>query len=282
VIVKLTPNVTDIRVPARAALEGGANALSLINTINSVVGVDLDSFQINPNIGGRGGHGGYAGPAVKPIALSMLSETMRLPETGDFSVPISGMGGIETWRDAAEFLLLGATSLQVCTAVMHYGFRIIDDLTDGLSNWLDEKGIGSVQELIGASAQRYSTFNQMDLSYKVVARIDPESCINCNLCYIACDEGAHQTIDLLVDGVKIDPATYTGGGKTAPVVREEDCVGCNLCSLVCPVDQCITMVEVDSGRPPVTWGQISEQLPEVTTEWTEMEAYRARAGIEIH
>jgi dihydropyrimidine dehydrogenase (NAD+) subunit PreA len=282
VIVKLTPNVTDIRVPARAALEGGANALSLINTINSVVGVDLDSFRITPNIGGRGGHGGYAGPAVKPIALSMLSETMRLPEAGDFSVPISGMGGIQTWRDAAEFLLLGATSLQVCTAVMHYGFRIIDDLTDGLSNWLDEKGIASVQELTGASARHYSTFNEMDLSYKVVARINPETCINCNLCYIACDEGAHQTIDLLVDGMKIDPATYTGGGKTQPVVREDDCVGCNLCSLVCPVDQCITMIEVDSGRPPVTWGEISERKPAVTTDWKEMEEYRARAGIEIH
>ncbi|HLR45807.1 MAG TPA: NAD-dependent dihydropyrimidine dehydrogenase subunit PreA, partial [Deinococcales bacterium] len=128
VIVKLTPNVTNMQVPATAALAGGADALSLINTINSVVGVDLDSFEIQPNIGGKGGHGGYAGPAVKPIALSFLSEVMQLEATKDFRIPISGMGGVQTWRDAAEFLLLGASSIQVCTAVMHYGFKIIDEL----------------------------------------------------------------------------------------------------------------------------------------------------------
>ena len=132
VIVKLTPNITDIKPPARAAVEGKADAISLINTINSVIGVDLDSFQLKPNVGGKGGHGGYAGPAVKPIALSMLSEVMQIDEFGSQTLPVSGMGGIQTWRDAAEFLLLGATSLQVCTAVMHYGFRLIEDLTDGL------------------------------------------------------------------------------------------------------------------------------------------------------
>ena len=217
VIVKLTPNITDIKMPARAAIDGRANALSLINTINSVVGVDLDSFQLRPNVGGKGGHGGYAGPAVKPIALSMLSEVMQLPETQRYQVPISGMGGIQTWRDAAEFLLLGATSLQVCTAVMHYGFRLIEDLTDGLSNWLDDKGASSIQEIIGVAAPRYSPFNELDLSYKVVARIDETTCINCNLCYVACDEGAHQCIDLTVNGAKIDPATYRGEVKAQPV-----------------------------------------------------------------
>ena len=282
VIVKLTPNITDIKLPARAAIDGHANALSLINTINSVIGVDLDSFQLRPNVGGRGGHGGYAGPAVKPIALSMLSEVMQLPETQRYQIPISGMGGIQTWRDAAEFLLLGASSLQVCTAVMHYGFRLIDDLTDGLSNWLDDKGASSVREVIGAAAPRYSPFNQLDLSYKVVARIDEKTCINCNLCYVACDEGAHQCIDLTVDGLKVDPAVYAGPVKPQPVVREGDCVGCNLCSLVCPVDGCISMIEVPSGRETVTWGEISQQRPEVTLEWPEMARYREEKGIEIH
>lgn len=282
VIVKLTPNITDIKVPARAALAGGANALSLINTINSVIGVDLDSFQLRPNIGGRGGHGGYAGPAVKPIALSMLSEVMQLPETQRYQIPVSGMGGVQTWRDAAEFLLLGATSLQVCTAVMHYGFRIIEELTDGLSHWLDDQGASSVREVIGAAAPRYSAFNQLDLSYKVVARIDEHSCINCNLCYVACDEGAHQCIDLTVDGAKIDPAVYTGSVKAQPVVREDDCVGCNLCSLVCPVDGCISMLEQPSGRDPVTWGELTEQRPDVTSEWEQMARYRSEKGIEIH
>ena len=282
VIVKLTPNIADIKPPAKAAIAGKANAISLINTINSVIGVDLDSFQLKPNVGGKGGHGGYAGPAVKPIALSMLSEVMQIEAVRNFDIPVSGMGGIQTWQDAAEFLLLGATSLQVCTAVMHYGFRIIDDLVDGLSNWLDEKGAASVNEIIGAAVPRYSAFNDFDLSYKVVARIDPEKCINCNLCYIACDEGAHQCIDLTVDGAKILPETYSGRIKPVPVVREHDCVGCNLCSLVCPVDDCISMIEVDSGRDPVTWGEITEKHPDVTLKWDAMHKYRAEKGIDIH
>ena len=281
VIVKLTPNVTDIVPPAQAAVRGGADAVSLINTINSIIGVDLDSFKIKPDIGGKGGHGGYAGPAVKPIALHMLSAVAGLAEIRSRDLPISGMGGIQTWRDAAEFLLLGATSLQVCTAVMHYGFRIIEDLSDGLNNWLDDKGIGSVNEIIGASVPRISDFGDFDLSYRVVARIDPDSCINCNLCYLACDEGAHQCIDLTVDGARIDPASYRGETKPLPVVREDDCVGCNLCSLVCPVEECIDMIEVDSGRSSVTWKQLTAARPQIL-EWEEMERYRDEVGIDIH
>ncbi len=281
VIVKLTPNVTDVTPPARAAVRGGADALSLINTINSIIGVDLDTFKIYPDIGGKSGHGGYAGPAVKPVALHMLSAVAGLQEVQTTGLPISGMGGIQTWRDAAEFLLLGATSLQVCTAVMHYGFRIIEDLTDGLGNWLDAKGFASVRDIVGLSVSRVSDFGNLDLSYKVVARIDPETCINCNLCYVACDEGAHQCIDLTVDGAKIDPTTYAGGVKPQPLVREGDCVGCNLCSLVCPVDECISMVEVDSGRKSVTWNQLVSERPEIL-EWDQMERYRAEVGIDIH
>ena len=281
VIVKLTPNVTDIAPPARAAVAGNADAISLINTINSIIGVDLDNFQLKPNVGGKGGHGGYAGPAVKPIALHMLSAVAGLDEVRQADLPISGMGGIQTWRDAAEFLLLGATSLQVCTAVMHYGFRIIEDLTDGLSNWLDDKGIASVREVIGASIPRISDFGDLDLSYQVVARIDAETCINCNLCYIACEDGAHQCIDLTVDGAKIDPGSYTGAVKSLPVVREDDCVGCNLCSLVCPVDSCISMVEVEPGRPSVTWNQLMRDRPEIL-DWDDMNRYRKENGIDIH
>lgn len=282
IIVKLTPNISDIKVPAQAALNGNANALSLINTINSVIGVDLDNFQLKPNVGGKGGHGGYAGPAVKPIALSMLSEVMQVQDLHSKNIPISGMGGIQTWKDAAEFLLLGATSLQVCTAVMHYGFRIIEDLTDGLNNWLEEKGASSVTEIIGAASPRYSAFNNFDLSYRVIAEIDEDKCINCNLCYIACDEGAHQSIDLMVDGAKINPDTYSGSVKAKPVVNTERCVGCNLCSLVCPVDSCISMVEVPSGRERVTWGEISAKMPEITTDWEAMKKYRDKVGIDIH
>ena len=137
VIVKLTPNITDIRYPARAAKKGGADAVSLINTINSITNVDLDTFAPEPTIDGKGSHGGYCGPAVKPIALSMVSEIARDEETR--GLPISGIGGITTWRDAAEFMALGAGTVQVCTAAMTYGFRIVEEMIAGLSRYLDEK-----------------------------------------------------------------------------------------------------------------------------------------------
>jgi len=282
VIVKLTPNVTNIIPPAHAALNAGADGISLINTINSIAGVDLDSFEIRPNVGGKGSHGGYAGPAVRPIALHLLSQITSDPTYQARPVPISGMGGVETWRDAAEFMLLGATSIQVCTAVMHYGFRIVHELTTGLSNWLDEKGARQAEEVVGASVERISVFGDFDLSFRTVATIDESKCIQCNLCYVACDEGAHQCIDLTADGLRIDPDTYEGGTTLQPVVREDDCVGCDLCSLVCPVDGCITMVERPPKIPPVTWNELVRTRPEVTTDWDAMVAYREEVGIEIH
>jgi dihydropyrimidine dehydrogenase (NAD+) subunit PreA len=282
VIVKLTPNVTDILPPARAALTAGADGLSLINTINSIAGVDLDSFELRPNVGGKGSHGGYAGPAVRPIALHLLSQVASDPKYQARPVPISGMGGVETWRDAAEFMLLGATSIQVCTAVMHYGFRIIHELTTGLSNWLDEKGARQACEVVGASVERISVFGDFDLSFRTVATIDEGKCIQCNLCYVACDEGAHQCIDLTADGLRIDPDAYDGGAKLQPVVREDDCVGCDLCSLVCPVENCITMVERPPRIPSVTWNELVRTRPEVTTDWDAMVAYRKEIGIDIH
>jgi dihydropyrimidine dehydrogenase (NAD+) subunit PreA len=244
VLVKLTPNVTSINPPARAAVRGGADGLSLINTINSVMGVNLDTMVPHPNVNGMAAHGGYCGPAVKPIALNMVSELARDPEVG---VPISGIGGISTWRDAAEFLLLGATNVQVCTAVMHYGYRIVEDLIDGLSNYLDEKGFSSVREIVGLSAPRVTDWGNLDLGYKTVARIDYSKCIQCNLCHVACEDGAHQCIPL----VQVN-------GKRLPVVDEEECVGCNLCYLVCPVPGCITMARVDDGSAPVSWREMTD------------------------
>src|ERR1700681_1521073 len=148
VIVKLTPNVTDITRVALAAEKGGADALSLINTVNSLMGVDLDTFTPRPNVGGKSSHGGYCGPAVKPIALNMVQEVMSDREA---ALPISGIGGIANWKDAAEFILLGSGTVQVCTAVMHYGYRIVEDMIDGLTNWMGEKGFRSVQDFRGLS-----------------------------------------------------------------------------------------------------------------------------------
>lgn len=292
VIVKLTPNITNIVSPARAAVAAGASALSLINTVNSIIGVDLDTFEITPSIGGKGGHGGYAGPAVKPIALNMLSSLGADEVVSRAGLPISGMGGIATWKDAAEFLLLGASSLQVCTTVMHYGFRVIEDLCDGLSNWMDAKGFATVAEVVGKSLPRISDFASFDLSFSAVARIDPAKCIQCNLCYVACNDTAHQCIDLIgADGRVVPPRAYAvqSNGKhdatelrPRPRVREQDCVGCRLCYNVCPVEHCIEMLEAPSGREPVTWKQLCESQPEITEHWDAMERYRERNGIVVH
>jgi len=292
VIVKLTPNISDIVMPARAAVAAGANALSLINTINSIIGVDLETLQITPNIGGKGGHGGYAGPAVKPIALNMLSALGRDAAVSAAKLPISGMGGISDWRDAAEFLLLGASSLQVCTAVMHYGYRIIEDLCDGLSNWMDEKGFATIPEVVGRSLSHISDFKNFDLSFRAIARIDQGKCIRCNLCYVACNDTAHQCIDLIAkDGSVVRPHSYDirSNGREEAVetrphvhIRENDCVGCRLCFNVCPVEDCIQMIEEPSGREHLTWERLTREQPEVAEDWDEMQKYRAKMGIEIH
>jgi len=292
VIMKLTPNITNIVLPARAGVAAGANALSLINTINSIVGVDLNTLELTPSIGGKGGHGGYAGPAVKPIALNMLAALGADEVVANSGLPISGMGGIATWQDAAQFLLLGASSLQVCTAVMHYGYRLIEDLCDGLSNWMDEKGFATIADVTGRSLHRVSEFKNLDLSYRAVARIDTDKCIKCDLCYVACNDTAHQCIDLVApNGELVSPTAYDvrSNGKheavetrPQPVVREEDCVGCRLCYNVCPVDNCIAMVELPSGREPVTWSELSEQQTQITEDWEAMKEYRERNGIHIH
>jgi dihydropyrimidine dehydrogenase (NAD+) subunit PreA len=241
VIVKLTPNITDITSTAYAAVQGGADAISMINTINSLAGVDLDSWNTIPNVAGKGAHGGYCGPAVKPIALNMVAECARNPE---INLPISGMGGVSDWKDAVEFMLMGAGSIQVCTAAMHHGFSIVEDMIDGLNNYLDDKGIVNLDGIVGKSVEKYSDWGNLDLNYKVVARINNDTCINCNKCHIACEDTSHQCIDMLTDD----------SGEAILRVREEDCVGCNLCSIVCPVDGAIDMVEIPNGEP-MTWNE---------------------------
>jgi dihydropyrimidine dehydrogenase (NAD+) subunit PreA len=249
VIVKLTPNITNVVYAARAAKKAGADAISLINTINSITNVNLDTLVPEPFVAGRSSHGGYCGPAVKPIALNMVHSCAADPQVG---LPISGIGGIGTWRDAAEFVALGSTSLQVCTAIMHHGFRIVEDMKDGLSAYLDSKGMASLADLRGKAVPQVGDWQQLDLNYKRVARIDYEKCIGCNLCHVACEDGAHQCIDL-VDATPYGLGPGRVPGKPVPKVRENDCVGCNLCSIVCPVDDCITMTPVETGRPRMTW-----------------------------
>jgi dihydropyrimidine dehydrogenase (NAD+) subunit PreA len=233
VIVKLTPNITDIRYPARAAKRGGADAVSLINTINSIVGVDLDSFAPVPTIDGKGSHGGYCGPAVKPIALNMVAEIARDAETR--GLPISGIGGIETWRDAAEYIALGCGTVQVCTAVMTYGFKIVEEMIDGLSKYMDSHGFATIDDFRGLAVGNVSDWKYLNLNYIAKAKINQDLCIKCGRCHIACEDTSHQAITHLVDGVRHFE------------VKDEDCVGCNLCVNVCPVDGCITMEPMAPG-----------------------------------
>ena len=238
VIVKLTPNITDVRFPARAAHKGGADAVSLINTISSIVGVDLDRMAPEPATDGKGTHGGYCGPAVKPVALNMVAEIARDPETP--GLPISGIGGITTWRDGVEFMALGAGNVQVCTAAMTYGFRIIDDLTAGLRNWMDEKGYATLDDFVGRAVPNVTDWQYLNLNYVVKARIDQDLCIKCGRCHIACEDTSHQAITSMVNG------------KRHFEVIDEECVGCNLCVTVCPVEDCITMEQLTEGVDPRT------------------------------
>ncbi len=240
VIVKLTPNVTDIVQAAQAAKRGGADAVSLINTIMSIVAVDLDSMAPMPLVDGKGTHGGYCGPAVKPIALRMVAEIARDAQMR--GTPISGIGGISGWRDAAEFIALGAGNVQVCTAAMHHGFRIVDDMISGLSNWMDSKGYARIADFAGKAVPNFVHWEDLNLNYKSIAVINQDLCIKCGLCFAACEDTSHQSI-----------AALRVAALRRYEVIEEECVGCNLCQHVCPVDDCISMVEVVTGRPHLTW-----------------------------
>ncbi|MCH9015728.1 MAG: NAD-dependent dihydropyrimidine dehydrogenase subunit PreA [Gemmatimonadetes bacterium] len=263
VIAKLTPNITDVTEPAEAACRANVTALSLINTLQSIIGVDLDRLVPLPRVGDVSSHGGFCGPAVKPIALRMLAQLSRDPQV---TVPVSGIGGIADWRDAAEFLALGATTVQVCTAVMHYGYRIVGELIDGLDAYLAEKRMDKVSDLVGAAVPAFKEWGELDLNYHVVAQIDADKCIGCQLCHVACHDGAHQCIHL--PGTKaipgnIAPMAEIAAQKAAesdgdspyrvPWVDETECVGCNLCELVCPVENCITMVERRRAPEVDTW-----------------------------
>lgn len=243
VIVKLTPNISDITDPAIAARQGGGDAISLINTIQSIVGVDIDNFVAYPVVDGKSTNGGYCGPAVKPIALNMLKNCAQHP---DVNLPISGIGGIENWKDAVEFILLGAGTVQVCTAVMHYGFGIIREMIPGLENYMTEKGFNTIDEMKGKALRNITNWENLNLDYKIIAEINKDKCIGCELCYIACEDGAHQAIGLSENETRI------------PYIIEENCVGCNLCSLVCPVENCISMIRKDDGKKYETWKNRTE------------------------
>lgn len=257
-LTKLTPNITDIREPGRVAAKAGTDGIALINTIKSIMGLDLETFLGTPSVGGKFTNGGFCGPSVKPIALYMVASLARDPEV---NVPLSGMGGISNWHEAAEFLALGATSLQVCTAVMHHGYGIITNMLEGLTKYLDKMGMKSVNDLVGVAIKNFVEWKDLNLNYKVVAEIDPETCIGCQRCYTACLDGGHQCIHTTktpcsayhgehdhAQGIRLKsiPVAHDKNDDHqvhVPFVDKGECVGCNLCSFVCPTNS-ISMKEV--------------------------------------
>jgi len=219
ILAKMTPNIGNMEIPALAAMKNGATGIAAINTIKSIMNIHLDDFTSEPQVDGKSCVGGYSGKTVKPIALRFIHDMLKHPGLKD--TPVSGMGGIETWRDAAEFIALGCANLQVTTAVMQYGYRIIDDLRDGLSFYLGEKGFSSVQEMVGMALPNLvpaDELNRHSISYPKFSR---SQCIGCGRCYLSCFDGGHQALAR-------DEAT----GK--PILDPKMCVGCHLCIVVCP------------------------------------------------
>ena len=219
VLAKLTPNVASMSPAGEAARRGGADGLAAINTIKSVTGVNLHTYVCEPAVHGKSALGGYSGNAVKPIALRFIAELARNPKlTG---MHLSAMGGVETWQDALEFILLGGGSIQVTTAVMQYGYRIIDDLKEGLNLYLAEKGFKSVREAVGLGVEFLSeTTDTLERDTVIYPKFDREKCIGCGRCAISCADGGHQAIRL--------------NERRRPVLDAKKCVGCHLCLLVCP------------------------------------------------
>ena len=252
VIVKLTPNITDIRKPALAARQNGADAVSLINTINSIMGVDPATLTMSPVTAGFGSHGGYCGPAVKPIALHMVAEIGRHVDTA--GMPISGIGGVGNWRDALDYIALGAGNVQVCTAAMVYGFKIVQEMIDGLSNYMDEMGLANTEAFRGRALRSVTDWQYLNLNAISKAVIAQDKCIACGRCHIACEDTSHQAITAVKDG------------RRHFEVKDDECVGCNLCVTVCPVPDCITLRTLAPGEVDARTGQTVTAAP---ANWTQ-------------
>lgn len=223
IVAKMTPNITDMVPCALAAKAGGADGISAINTIRAVSHIDLDLQTPLPSIQGRSSISGFSGPAGRPIALRFIAELCKDPE---LRLPISGIGGVYTWRDAVEFLLLGARNVQVTTAIMRYGQRIVEDMCDGTRNYLRRIGAKSLDEIIGRALPRLVEPNELDHSTEAVSQIDRDKCVGCGQCYVACQDGANQAIRL--------------DAERKAIVDEERCVGCLMCRHICPVDGCVS------------------------------------------
>ncbi|KAJ51773.1 dihydropyrimidine dehydrogenase (NAD+) subunit PreA [Clostridium tetanomorphum] len=228
ILAKMTPNIGNMEIPAVAAIEGGATGIAAINTIKSIIGIDLDKRVAMPIINGKSSISGYSGKAVKPIALRFIAQLAKYPKLKN--IPISGIGGIETWEDALEFIMLGSSNLQVTTAVMQYGYRIVEDMISGLSYYMEEKGFEKVKDMVGIALNNLVPAEELDRDYVIYPKFSEEECVGCGRCYISCYDGGHQAIDWNKE-------------ERRPKLNKDNCVGCHLCSNVCPVN-CIEYGEI--------------------------------------
>lgn len=218
VLAKMTPNITDMVPVAKACLEGGADGISAINTIKSICNIDLDKKIGMPIVNGKSSISGYSGKAVKPVGLRFIQQ-MRVAIP---NVQISGIGGIETWEDAAEYILVGAKTLQVTTGIMQYGYRIVEDMKNGLEHYMEEQGVDRLEDLVGLATKNIIPAEELDRDYIVYPRIDEDKCVGCGRCVISCYDGAHQAMEWNKDNRR-------------PKCNHDKCVGCLLCGHVCPV-----------------------------------------------
>jgi len=245
-VAKLTPNITDMNVPAMFAKKGGIDGISAINTVRGLSDIGLDDWVIKPNVFGRGAMSGYSGPAVKPIGLRFIADLALNRELG---LPLSGMGGIETWIDALEYMLVGATTVQVTTGIIHYGYRIVEDMIEGLSDYMESKGIHRVTELIGKALPTITETGAFDLARQGVAQYDMDRCVGCGQCYIVCHDAGGQALGWDTE-------------KRRPILPEEKCLSCMVCSFVCPVHGMITFKEMPKGfkrAKTITLGEAMEK-----------------------
>lgn len=227
VIAKMTPNITDIIPVAMAAKNGGADAVSAINTIRAITAVDFTTMTPCPTIYGKSAITGFSGAAVKPIASRFVAELFNSKELG---LPVSAMGGVQTWSDALQLMLLGGTTIQVTTAVMKYGYRIVEDMIEGLQDFMQANGIARLSSIVGKAAEKLVDPSELDTEHQVVSVIDEDKCIGCGRCYISCYDSANQAIEF--DSV-----------KRKAKVNAKRCVGCTVCKHVCPVWDCISTQE---------------------------------------
>lgn len=236
-IAKMTPNNKNMEEPAIAAIQGGAASVSAINTIKSVTNIDFENMTAMPVVNGKSSISGYSGAAVKPIALRFITNLLQCEELKGRD--ISGIGGIETWRDAAEFLALGCRNVQVTTAIMQYGYRIVEDMISGMSHFMDEHGYEKLEDFIGMALPNIIPTDELNRDFRILPAFNEEKCVGCGRCYVSCYDGGHQAIDFDTE-------------KRLPKLNE-NCVGCHLCLNVCPVQECITPGEIvwKEGRTPV-------------------------------